>query len=44
MDPAGMIVAALTAGAVSALQDTASQTVKDAYAGLRESSCEKTSR
>ena len=36
MDPAGMIVAALTAGAVSALQDTASQTVKDAYAGLRD--------
>jgi hypothetical protein len=36
MDPAGIIVAALTAGAISALRDTANEAVKDAYKALRE--------
>jgi hypothetical protein len=35
MDPITMIIAALTAGAVAGAQGTASDAVKDAYAGLR---------
>lgn len=35
MDPVSLIVAALAAGAVAGAQDTASQGVKDAYAGLK---------
>ncbi len=35
MDPVTLIVTALAAGAAAALKDTASQAVKDAYAGLR---------
>ena len=34
MDPATVILSALSAGAVSAFQDTASAAVKDAYNGL----------
>lgn len=34
MDPLTMMVSALTAGAIAALEGTASQAVKDAYAGL----------
>jgi hypothetical protein len=36
MDPISMIVGALSAGAASGLQDTATGVVKDAYAGLRD--------
>lgn len=36
MDPISLIVAALAAGAAAGLTDTASNAVKDAYAGLRE--------
>lgn len=35
MDPISLIVAALTAGASAALKDTASDAIKDAYAGLK---------
>jgi hypothetical protein len=35
MDPVSLILAALAAGATTAAQDTASQAVKDAYAGLK---------
>src|SRR5438105_3338489 len=35
MDPVSLILAALAAGATAATQDTASQAVKDAYAGLK---------
>jgi hypothetical protein len=35
MDPVSMILAALAAGATGAVKDTASQAVKDAYAGLK---------
>lgn len=35
MDPLTIIVAALSAGAAAAAKDTASQAVKDAYAGLK---------
>ncbi len=35
MDPVSMVLAALAAGATAAAQDTASQAVKDAYAGLK---------
>ena len=35
MEPISMILTALAAGAVSAAKDTASQAVKDAYAGLK---------
>jgi len=35
MDPLTIIVAALSAGATAAAKDTASQAVKDAYAGLK---------
>lgn len=35
MDPVSMVLAGLAAGATAAAQDTASQAVKDAYAGLR---------
>lgn len=35
MDPVSLIVAALVAGAATALKDTASQAVKDAYAGFK---------
>ena len=35
MEPIGMIVSALAAGAVAALKPTAEQAVKDAYAGLK---------
>ena len=35
MEPVSIIVTALTAGAVAALKDTASQAVKDAYSGLK---------
>lgn len=35
MDPVALIVMALTAGAVSALQDGASTAIKDAYARVR---------
>jgi thioredoxin-like negative regulator of GroEL len=35
MDPLTLIVAALAAGAGAGLKDTASQAVKDAYAGLK---------
>lgn len=34
MDPVTLIVSALSAGAVAALQDTASTAIKDAYQGL----------
>ncbi|MFL1380792.1 MULTISPECIES: hypothetical protein [unclassified Nocardiopsis] len=36
MDPITLIVAALTAGAVSGVTDAASSAVKDAYTGLRD--------
>jgi hypothetical protein len=35
MDPLSLIVAALASGASAALKDTAGQTVKDAYSGLK---------
>ena len=35
MDPVSIIVTALTAGAVAAAKDTASQAIKDSYAGLK---------
>ncbi len=35
MDPVSMVLAALSAGAIAATKDTASQAVKDAYAGLK---------
>lgn len=35
MDPVSLIVAALAAGASTALKDTAGEAIKDAYAGLR---------
>ena len=34
MDPVGMLVSALTTGAVMALQETAGTAIKDAYQGL----------
>lgn len=36
MDPVSLIVTALTAGAVAGAQNTATDAVKDAYAGLKE--------
>ena len=35
MDPVSLVLAALATGAIAATQDTASQAVKDAYAGLK---------
>jgi hypothetical protein len=35
MDPVSVVLAALATGATTAIQDTASQAVKDAYAGLK---------
>jgi hypothetical protein len=35
MDPVSVVLAALAAGATAAAKDTASQTVKDAYTGLK---------
>ena len=35
MDPVSVVLAAMAAGATAAAQDTASQAVKDAYAGLK---------
>lgn len=35
MDPISLIIAALAAGAAAGVKDTASQAVKDAYAGLK---------
>lgn len=35
MEPTTLILAALAAGAAAAAQDTASQAIKDAYAGLK---------
>ncbi|HET8840379.1 MAG TPA: hypothetical protein VFN35_02890 [Ktedonobacteraceae bacterium] len=35
MDPISLILAALTAGAVTATKDTASQVIQDAYGGLK---------
>lgn len=35
MEPTSLIVAALAAGAAAAAKDTASQAIKDAYAGLK---------
>ncbi len=35
MDPVSVVLAALAAGATAAAKDTASQAVKDAYAGLK---------
>ena len=35
MDPVSVVLAALAAGATAATKDTASQAVKDAYAGLK---------
>lgn len=35
MEPISIILAALSAGAVAAIKDTASQTIKDTYAGLK---------
>jgi hypothetical protein len=35
MDPVTLIVAALAAGAAAGMGDTASQAIKDAYAGLK---------
>ena len=35
MEPTTLILSALAAGATAALQETASQAVKDAYAGLK---------
>ena len=35
MDPVSVVLAALSAGATAAAQDTVSQAVKDAYAGLK---------
>jgi hypothetical protein len=35
MEPTTLIISALVAGATAALQETASQAVKDAYAGLK---------
>ncbi len=35
MDPVSVVLAALAAGAAAAAKDTASQAVKDAYAGLK---------
>src|SRR2546421_13060384 len=35
MDPVSVVLAALAAGAPAATKDTASQAVKDAYAGLK---------
>ena len=37
MDPVSMVLTALATGATAAAQDTASQAVKDAYAGLKAS-------
>lgn len=36
MDPVSIILAALTAGASAAAKDTASQAIKDTYAGLKK--------
>lgn len=36
MDPISLILTALAAGAAAAAKDTASQAVKDAYAGLKQ--------
>src|SRR5262245_39590848 len=36
MDAVNLILGALSAGAVAAMKDTAGQTVKDAYAGLKQ--------
>lgn len=36
MDPISLILTALAAGAVDAAKDTASQAIKDAYAGLKQ--------
>ena len=35
MDPVTLILTALAAGATASLKDTANQTVKDAYNGLK---------
>jgi hypothetical protein len=35
MEPTTLIISALVAGATAALKETASQAVKDAYAGLK---------
>ncbi|HEY1352157.1 MAG TPA: hypothetical protein VGF67_21275 [Ktedonobacteraceae bacterium] len=35
MDPVSIVLAALAAGATDTAKDTASQTVKDAYTGLK---------
>jgi hypothetical protein len=35
MDPISLIIAALAAGAIAGVKDTAGQAVKDAYAGLK---------
>src|SRR5579859_3244086 len=35
MDPISLLLAALTAGATAAAQDTTSQAIKDSYAGLK---------
>jgi hypothetical protein len=36
MDPVSLVVAAVVAGAVSGVKDTATQVVKDTYAGLKQ--------
>jgi hypothetical protein len=36
MDPIGLIIAALVAGATAGAKDLATDTIKDAYAGLKE--------
>jgi hypothetical protein len=36
MDPVSLVVAALAAGAASGVGETASDAVRDAYAGLKE--------
>ena len=41
MDPVSLIVAALAAGAIAGMKDTAGQAVMDAYAGLKGLLCRR---
>jgi prophage tail gpP-like protein len=44
MDPISIVVAALAAGAVAGVKDSASTAVKDAYTGLKELAARRLSR
>jgi hypothetical protein len=41
VDPISLIIAALAAGAIAAVKDTAGEAVKDAYAGLKALICRR---